>query len=35
MLLIYEELTDVIYISEVGSCVIGDLNVLELMAWLG
>jgi hypothetical protein len=29
---VYEELTDVVCVSEVGSCAIADLNVLELMA---
>jgi hypothetical protein len=31
-MLIYEELTDVVCVSQVGSCAIGDLNVLKLMA---
>jgi hypothetical protein len=29
---IYEELTDVVCVPEVGSCAIGDLNMLVLMA---
>jgi hypothetical protein len=32
LLSIYEELTDVVCVAEVGSCAIGDLNMLVLMA---
>lgn len=29
---VYEELTNIVCVSEVGSCAIGDLNMLVLMA---